>query len=279
MTMRVAIGLFGMVSSALAGTSAFATPSFPSTGHLLTSIALSAPFGAHPGWQLKVTQDGTVADPFGEPSDTVPGAIRLCLSSDNGRTCRPGLDRMLTSSGPGDLFTQPHFLNDARIVQPTPGRALLLIQVASLHGGNGDQRVATIALRYDRARDRFVPAYARQTRRNNNQEIRYVAAGPLRGAIIAAEPTDDAPFGFWMTVDRPDPTNAYRQVLRYRSATRYGDGNALAVIDSEMPEIQRRLALWHPGSPLPLPAGGCTHPRLIAHALWCSPNPVPHIPG
>ena len=73
-------------------------------------------------------------------------------------------------------------------------------------------------------------------------------------------------------VERFTPANAYRRVLRYRSATRYADGNSLGVIDSEMPNIEQRLGLWKPGSPLPLPMGGakaCPKPHLKLGALWC----------
>jgi len=61
-------------------------------------------------------------------------------------------------------------------------------------------------------------------------------------------------------------------VLRFVSATRYGDGNPLAVIDAEMPNIQQRLGLWKPGQPLPTPTARdkpCTRPTLKRSALWC----------
>ncbi|MDG6719271.1 hypothetical protein QCE92_13960, partial [Staphylococcus aureus] len=56
--------------------------------------------------------------------------------------------------------------------------------------------------------------------------------------------------------------------------TGYGDGNPLAVIDSEMPETLRRLKLWQPGSPLPLPEHPCPRPRLVAQVLWCTYPPA-----
>jgi hypothetical protein len=57
--------------------------------------------------------------------------------------------------------------------------------------------------------------------------------------------------------------------LRYRSATRYNDGNPLAVIDSEMPNIERQFGLWKPGEPLPTPSVGCIKPPLRHSELWC----------
>ena len=275
MTFKGASGLVGMLCSvALTGAIAEPPPTGPSIARVLASVELSRPFEAPAGWRFLAVQGANVPDPFGEISDTVPGVLRLCISRDSGRTCQPGLERLLASRVPGDLFTQPHYLNDARVLHPRPDIAVLLIQVASLRGGNGDQRVATIALRYDRARAGFVPVYEKQTRRNNNQEIRYIEHGRLSGAIVSAEPTHDAPFGFWMTVNRLGPDTRYRPVLRYRSATRYGDGNTLAVINSEMPNMLRRLDLWRPGAALPLPTGRCAKPQLIEQELWCSPRPA-----
>ena len=126
-----------------------------------------------------------------------------------------------------------------------------------------------MVLAYDQVQESFTPVYEKRVNKNNNQEIRYIDDGPLIGAIISTEPTGDAPFGFWITVDRLGPTGGYEQVLRYRSATRYDDGNPLAVIDSEMPGILPRLGVWHPGMKLPLPAGKCAKPRLIGQELWC----------
>ena len=101
-----------------------------------------------------------------------------------------------------------------------------------------------------------------------------------RGSTMrhTVEPQEHASYGYWITVDRLLPQNAYRQVLRYRSATLYGDGNPLAVIDSEMPNIQRRLGLWTPGEPLPTPSGdtkSCKKPApklqaMIALKIVCS---------
>jgi hypothetical protein len=244
----------------------FAAPAQAQT--IVSRIDLSAPFAARPGWAFLAFQGPGSADAF-EVDGRAPGAIRLCISRDGGRSCHPDLSDLLSADFGGASDAVPHFLNWVRIVRPRPGQPLLLIQVGGLHSGDGDQRVGTAALAYDRAHDTFVSAYELWTGHNNNQEIRYIAGGPLRGAIVSAEETGDAPFGFWIIVNRQSPTGHYRQVLRYRSATHYNDGNPLAVIDSEMPNIQQRLGLWRPGRPLPLPPRGCRRPRLIDHELWC----------
>jgi hypothetical protein len=235
---------------------------------VISALDLSKPFGTRSEWRFVATQGPEVDSPATMPGDKEPGAIALCLSKDGGRSCQPDLRQAPRFTD--DIFVEPHYLEMAEIVHPAPGRVLLLLRTASVHSGDGDQLVLTRLLAYDHQNDRFVPVYAQSTGRNNNQEIRYVGTGPLRGAVIAAEPTEKAPFGYWITLSRAGTGGLYRQVLHFRSATRYGDGNALGVIDSEMPNIKQRLGLWRPGAPLPLPAGPCPHPHLVHTALWCS---------
>jgi hypothetical protein len=123
---------------------------------------------------------------------------------------------------------------------------------------------------YDADRDAFRRVFARSTGRNRNEEVRFVTDGPLRGDVISAEPQDHRPFNYWIAVNVPTPQGAYRVVLRFVSATHYGDGNALPVIDSEMPNIESRLGLWKPGDPILLPKGKtCAKPVLRHTELWC----------
>ena len=239
----------------------------PSQDKLASSIDLSQPFGAKSGWRFMALQ-GPDTTEVGW-TDPIPGKIRLCVTRDGGASCFPGLDHVLRLSSGDDWYSDPRYLIDVRIVHPRADRPLLLMQVASQHSVNGDQRLATVVLAYDQAQESFTPVYEKQVNKNNNQEIRYLADGPLMGAIISAEPTNDAPFGFWIIVDRLGSTGGYKQVLRYRSATRYDDHNPLAVIDSEMPGILQRLGVWHPGMKLPLPASECAKPHLIGQELWC----------
>ncbi|WP_206239665.1 hypothetical protein [Novosphingobium terrae] len=219
-------------------------------------------------WRFTATQGPDVPDPVMD-GDPVPGVIKLCLSKDGGHHCSPALpDLLKISADKDDIYNEPHSLFDSRIVYPREGSPLLLVGVASTRAVNNDARIGFAALTYDKAKDGFTLAYRANTGHNNNQEIRYIESGPLRGAIIWAEPTSNAPFGFWITVSKPGPTGTYVQALRYRSATRYGDGNPLAVIDSEMPNLMGRLGLWHAGQKLPTPAK-CANPHLKAQALWC----------
>src|SRR5579862_4274290 len=85
-------------------------------------------------------------------------------------------------------------------------------------------------------------------------------------------PTDDAPFAYFVEVYKRVSDSDYSQVLRYRGNTRYGDGNPLAVIDSEMPETLRRLGLWKVGDALPVPPRmpqRCVRLVMRKGVEWC----------
>ncbi len=264
MMVRATSSILLMLSTGPTG--AVALASSPAASHV---IALSGPFHTRSPWRFTASQGSDMPDPIGMPGGVVPGPVRLCISADGGRTCRPDLGKFLRLSSGPDFFSEPHYLLQARIVLPRADKPFLLLQLASLHGGDGDQRVVTTLLGYDRPRDRFVTVYREQTGRNNNQEVRYIADGPLKGAVASAEPMRATPFGYWIAISRLGPEGRYRQVLRYPSTTRYNDGNPLAVLDSEMPTIERRLGLRRAGSAPPLPRGERQRPRTVREESWC----------
>lgn len=236
----------------------------------IASIDLAKAFGARSPWQFVATQGPDIDDPIMGPGDKVAGLVKLCITRDSGRTCTPDFRESLRLEPGDDYFADVHLVHEARIVRPRgpKGAPLLLLKTASLQSANGDAREGTQLLGYDRTKDRFVSAFAKVTGHNNNQEVRYVEEGPLKGDVIVAEPTDDKPFGFWITVQRLTPAGIYKQVLRFRSSTHYGDGNPLAVIDSDMPNILQRMGFWHPGKPIPAPKG-CAKPHMVKGSLWC----------
>jgi len=241
----------------------------PSTNTVIANIDLSKPFGARSAWRLIATQGPEVVDPmFGDGA--VPGSVVLCLKKTSAGPCDTGIGAMPAAGAASGW--DAHDLQVSTVVYPRGPSAppLLLVRTASLHSGDGDQAVFTQLLAYRRNADRFAQVYGRLTGRNNNQEVRFIHSGPLMGSVVSAEPTDDKPYGFWVSVSKLTPGYTYVEVLRYRSATRYGDGNALAVIDSEMANIESRLGLWRPGAPLPLPAAPCPKPRLAGMELWCN---------
>jgi hypothetical protein len=234
----------------------------------IATVDLGKTFATRTPWTFTADQGPSVEGILGDPE---PGVVTICLRG-GAATCDPVLATELRPGEmQGDLFDQPHFLTDARVVGTQP---LLWVQTASVHSGDGDQVVLTQVLAYQRASDRFTRVFRFVTGRNNNQDVRYITAGPLAGAIVSAAPTDNAPYGFWVIVNKPGKTGVYAQALRFRSATHYGDGNPLGVIDSEMTNIESRLGLWKPGAPPVLPAKGCAQPRLVKMELWCGPAPA-----
>ncbi|WP_197733015.1 hypothetical protein [Paraburkholderia pallida] len=264
------IGLAAVLSFATltAPVACFAQAVAKPATHVISSIDLSKPFGTSSPWRFIASQGPDVQDPIGA-RDSAPGVVFPCITPDNAKTCLPDTDSALRRKKDADFLSEPHFLLDARIVHASAEHALLLLELGSFETGDGDQLKGTQVYAYDRGRDSFALVYAHQTGRNNNQEVRFIADGPLQGEIILVDPTRDAPFGYWVAVNSRAGGGSYREVLRYRSATTYGDGNPLAVIDAEMPNIQARLGLWKPGMPLPLPPHDCPAPHLVKSVLWC----------
>lgn len=176
-----------------------------------------------------------------------------------------------TPKNGADSYFGPIELYSARVVFAGAAntRPLLLIKTGSAHGGDGGHFIYTELFSYDRQANEFRSVFSNATLSNNNQETRFIEQGPLRGAVVVADPTSSAPFGYWISVYvRTMKDKRYGRILRYRSATRYEDGNRLAVIDSEMPGILRHMGLWKPGYPLPAPAG-CDRPVLRDGEEWC----------
>ncbi len=272
MSSRGILAVLGLTSCLACGASS-AAPDGPTARNqdVIAQIDLSKPFSAPRGATFSAMQGQPVRHPYFE-DQTAPGQIDLCVRTGVSASCAPDLNASLEIDGNSDMFKKIHYLEASEIVYPR-GRTdppLLHLQVASLHAFNGSQVHAAIILAYRPSERRFEPIFQQQFGGNNNQEARYLTSGPLKGAMVIVHPTSDAPFGYWVTVHRLMPGYRYKQVLRFRSATHYGDGNPLAVVDSEMPNILRRLSLWRRGQPLPLPAGRCPRPHLVKGALWCS---------
>lgn len=227
-----------------------------------------SPLGAPSAWHVAFSRGPGVGGDQTPSGTDEPGEITLCLRKSEAGPCDPALATRLAGFG-SDYFEQPHYVEEARIVRGAGGRPLLLVRTASVYSGDSDQLVYTQVLAYHRQTDRFVRVYAHGRGHNNNQEDRFVETGPLKGDIISVDQMPGPPFNFWITVNAPGKDGVYRQILRFGGATHYGDGNPLAVIDSDMPLILQHLGLWKPGRPLPLPAGPCPKPHLVKGALWC----------
>jgi len=171
-------------------------------------------------------------------------------------------------------FDTPYHLFAGSVVYANRNKSnpLLFLKVCGATSGDGDCGIATALYHYDRAADRFIRVFLNLTGRNNNQVTRFVERDPLQGDVIVDNPTENAPYAYWIEVYRAEDSGQYGRILRYRGHTVYSDGNPLAVADSEMPEILRRLGLWHPGDPLPVPAHlpqGCSHLFMRHGEEWC----------
>ncbi len=272
-TLEIAL-VVGLVSTAAIAQS----PAVSSTDHPTpqgTQLDLQKAFRASSPWLLVVTEGAPVKD---YADNDAPGALTLCLQKGPGGRClSDAVTPVLRTATPdGAVGWEPHYLLTAKVVYPRGPRAapFLLLVTGSMYSADGDKVVATQLLAYDSGRDAFRRLYNKSTGHNNNQEIRFIDDGPLRGSVITAEPQEHLPYGYWIVVETLTQTGDYRQVLRYLSATRYADGNPLAVIDSEMPTIERRLGLWKPGEPLPTPSSvrdgkRCSKPTLKHAELWC----------
>jgi len=231
----------------------------------ISNIDLSKPFATREAWRFIATQGPRISGNDTASGGEEPGRIQLCLRAAPSPPCDPQLQNA--------LHDEPHYLETVEIVYPrgSTGRPLLLVRTGGVHGTNGSQSETTQMLAYENAQNHFVLIYQEEGgRRNNNEEVRYISSGRLMGDIISVDPTENAPYAYWVTVNVLTPEYTYKTVLRYRSATHYGDSNPLAVIDSEMPNIEQRLGYWKPGMALPLPPGGCPIPRLIRMELWCN---------
>ena len=170
-----------------------------------------------------------------------------------------------------------HELIASDVVFSGPGRTLPLLRIKSCmnRGANGNCGVSTFLFAYDRKAERFRVVFFNMTGRNNNEDTRLVESGPLIGSVIVAYPTNNAPFTYFVEVYKRSSDGEYSRMLKYRGNTGYGDGNPLAVIDSEMPETLRRLGLWKTGDALPVPPHmprGCTRLVMRKSVEWCEPH-------
>jgi len=236
------------------------------SANVISTVDLTRPFETSTQWTFAAA---ILPGSHFDGADETPvdgGALAQCFVE--GLTPHCSYGNLLNDF---DRFRTPVELYSGRVVFAGENNTnpLLLIKSAGAHSGNGSHAIHTDLYTYDRPSNSFVALFTNVTGSNNNQETRFVADGPLRGDVVVAEPTSSAPFGFWVSVYVETPRDGHlRRTLRYRSATHYGDGNHLAVIDSEMPGILQRMGFWKTGDPLPAPPE-CTRPVLLRGELWC----------
>jgi hypothetical protein len=237
---------------------------------IISHIDLTRPFDAASQWTLVIAREEVA--PSQIASFEFHGPILVCLVKGVTPDCSLRFYRHVNAKW--RWFGTPFYLFESRVVYAGPDKRepLLLVKVCGVRSGDGNCGIATALYRYDRRTDRFSQVFLNVTGSNNNQRTRFIEGGPLRGDVIVDVPTEHAPYTYWIDVYRRGRSGPYARILRYRGRTHYGDGNPLAVIDSEMPEILRHFGLWHVGDPLPVPPrtpGGCTHLSFRSGEEWC----------
>jgi hypothetical protein len=229
---------------------------------------LATEFRTKSSWALAFVREKVPGNPGWE----VEGPLVVCFLKEQSPACldAAGIPKKVDVT---DLNGPDVFL-EARVVYAGAGRQKprLLVKTCTQPSGDGDCGIHTTLYAYDDAADRFDQMFHNVTARNRNELTRFVEDGPIRSDIIVTVPTDDRPHAYWVEVHRQQADGQYARILRYRGRTGYADGNRLAVADSEMPEVLRRLGLWKSGDPLPVPAklpAGCTNLVLRGGVEWC----------
>lgn len=252
---------------------------FGINSRIITHLDLTQPFQTKSRWTLVAVKQPDEESSAEDGVGNRRGAISLCFVQNSEPDCSEEMflakyreAKISFDYGPGPFYE----LFTSGVVFAGPGKTLPLLRIktCTMSGANGNCGVSTFLFAYDRKADAFRVVFFNMMGRNNNQEARFVENGPLLGSVIAAYPTNDAPFVYFVEVYRRISDGEYSRVLRYRGNTRYGDGNPLAVIDSEMPETLRRLGLWKTGNALPVPPRmpkRCTRLVMRKGVEWCEP--------
>lgn len=249
---------------------------------VISRLDLTKPFRTKGKWAFVVVQEPEAPNPGAIPDidpDTLPGLIHFCFvrnghpDCSNSRFARPSWDHLRWWHWEPDHPDFRH-LDTAEIWYPrkTSDTPVLVVVAAGEPGANANEYFGTFVFTYREPLDRFDKIYSNGRGTNNNEETRIVERGALAGHIIEAYPSTKG-VRYFISVYRFSSVGA-EKILHYRSVTGYGDGNQLAVIDAEMPEIERRLHLWKPGDPLPIPQwapqnGPCGRVVLRNGIEWC----------
>jgi hypothetical protein len=243
-------------------------------GTVIMHLDLTKAFGTSTPWSFVAAQAAPMREPHAQENS--PGEIALCLVHGVVPDCDGprflSLSRVRVNGWRNDIDNYHALEAKILFAGETAHRPLLVLTAKSVPSGDGDQLVSTFVLGYERRADRFVGLFANAVGKNNNQATRVVEAGKLAGDIVVAEPTDNAPYTYYITVYRQADAGPHVPLLHYRGRTEYGDGNPLPVIDSEMPEMLKRLHLWHDGDPLPVPPvlpPQCHSLELRRRVEWC----------
>jgi hypothetical protein len=221
-----------------------------------TTIAtadLTAPFHTSVSWRFVIRQD--------PPQDTAigtgPGYLHFCFAKENASRCF-------------DTSYPYNALGSSNIENPTPTsrEPLLVVVVDDQASPTGGARL-TLIWAYNPKTDQFDQIFDAAVSKNTNGEIRVITSGPLAGYIVEAVAGGRPTYRYHITVYHLQGPG-FTRIFDYDGNSRYGDGNQMAVIDAEMPEILQRLKLWKRGDPLPLPARAQCNSLVMKHGVeWC----------
>lgn len=247
---------------------------------VIVHLELTQKFQTKSRWSLVVAKQPDEESSVEDGGGNRIGAVSLCFVENGEPDCSEEMflakyrEKKISFVSGEPAF---HELIASDVVFSGTGRTLplLRVKVCMNRGANGNCGVSTFLMDYDRKAARFRVVFFKMTGRNNNEETRLVENGPLLGSVIVAYPTTDAPFTYFVEVYKRTSDSEYALALRYRGQTGYGDGNPLAVIDSQMPETLRRLGLWKTGEGLPVPPrmpAGCTRLVMRKGVEWCEPH-------
>jgi hypothetical protein len=154
-------------------------------------------------------------------------------------------------------------------------KADLIVAKVGWTGGGSAFWSGPIIWAYNRHFNRFKKIFSAVENGSNNGEVRFISDGPLAGDVILNRLTSPWPYRYKIIVYRLVSSERYIKVLDYNGNTTEGDGNALAVIDAEMPEIEHRLGYWEKGDALPnippanIPSQCKTPIRIQKGLAWC----------
>ncbi len=146
---------------------------------------------------------------------------------------------------------------------------LLQFKPYEFNGGPGAP-LGLLVFAYRKETDRFELIFSGTSHPNVNEETRLIKDGPLAGDIIADYQTARWPYRYKIMVYKLTDSEKYKKILDYMGNSKWDDGNTLAVIDAEMPEIERRLGIWKPGQALPLETTvDCKKLEYRSGMEWC----------
>jgi hypothetical protein len=220
----------------------------------ISSTDLKERFHTRSSWLFLIRQDPPQDRGAG---DVVPGGLHFCFINGSNQNC----------SNAGFSFNA---LGSSQVEYSTPGsrQPILVVRLVDQYSATGGGR-STLIWTYNAATDQFEKVFDRVVSQNTNGEIRIVTDGPLAGDIVTAVAGGPPAYRYHITVYRLDKSGS-RELLSYDGHSRYNDGNAMPVIDAEMPEIERRLGLWEPGDPLPVPVRTQCRSLEMKHGVeWC----------